>query len=187
MRMKHLNFSVQKGSALLISLGILTAITLGAMVAMQRSSVQIRMVSNLQHQHEVKNAALSNLNSVYTQMLLNGSLQNKILIETKALYTSALDADPAIKTAPLVKVYEEYPDDLKAPVISAKSLDKVVVTARHLPAPAESSHYLKAVQGCGSSCSAMHLAVSAEATAKNGATKSSQEIGLRRIVPGVGN
>lgn len=43
----------QKGSTLIVSLVILTVITLGAVVAMQRSTVQTKMIGNLTHKQFV--------------------------------------------------------------------------------------------------------------------------------------
>lgn len=47
----------QQGSALVISLVILTSITMGAVIAMQRSSGQLRMVNSMHSQQEVFHAA----------------------------------------------------------------------------------------------------------------------------------
>src|SRR5690554_6638031 len=60
--------SSQRGSALIISLVILTAITIGAVVAMQRSTLQVRMVGNMQHQQNVFNATLSDLSSLINHL-----------------------------------------------------------------------------------------------------------------------
>lgn len=76
--MKHAPQQTDKGSALIISLVILTAITLGAMVAMQRSTVQIRMIGNLQQQQSMFNAAYSNISNLFTG-LRNGNTSNRIL------------------------------------------------------------------------------------------------------------
>lgn len=59
----------QKGSSLVFSLVVLTAITLGAMVAMQRSTLQLRMIGNQQQQQQVFQAAFSNIERVYANLL----------------------------------------------------------------------------------------------------------------------
>lgn len=46
----------QQGSVLLLSLVLLTVITLTSVIGMQRSTTQIRMLNNMQHQQEVFNA-----------------------------------------------------------------------------------------------------------------------------------
>lgn len=61
----------QKGSALVFSLGILTAVTLGAVVGMQRSSLQLRMVGNLQLQQQVFNSSKDNAESVVADVTDN--------------------------------------------------------------------------------------------------------------------
>lgn len=76
--MKHYSLPRQRGSSLIISLVILTAITLGAMVAMQRSTVQIRMIGNLQQQQSMFNAAYGDISNLFTG-LRNGNTANRIL------------------------------------------------------------------------------------------------------------
>src|SRR5690554_5689279 len=121
----------QQGSALLVSLVILTVITMGAMVAMQRSGVQIRMVSNLQHQHELENAALSTLNGIYSQMLANAALQNKLIIEAEAQFKLAEDdATKPNSINPFAKV-----PTLVKPTFSANSVKETSSTAFKLPSP----------------------------------------------------
>lgn len=79
----------QKGSALVFSLGILTAVTLGAVVGMQRSSLQLRMVGNLQLQQQVFNASKDNAESVLNDVTENtgnvaSDLLNRVIISAKA-------------------------------------------------------------------------------------------------------
>src|SRR5690554_7982370 len=96
----HMYLVKQQGSALLVSLVILTVITMGAMVALERSGIQIRMVRNLQHQHELENAAMSTLNSIYTQMLNDTDAQRNILVKTDNQFTKAeqdSSVDPQLK------------------------------------------------------------------------------------------
>ncbi|WP_221800171.1 pilus assembly PilX family protein [Oceanobacter mangrovi] len=57
--MKHRISYVQRGSALLVSLAVLTAITVVATVAMQQSTLQVRMVNNLSTEKQVLAAANS--------------------------------------------------------------------------------------------------------------------------------
>ena len=49
-----------KGSALAISLVILTSVTLGAVYAMQRSGTQLKLVANMQHLQTIDSYAVSN-------------------------------------------------------------------------------------------------------------------------------
>ena len=55
--------SEQSGSALIFSLVIMAVITVVAMLSMQRTTLQARMIANLQHQQTVFNAAFSELSS----------------------------------------------------------------------------------------------------------------------------
>lgn len=57
----------QKGSTLAISLVLLTSVTLGAVYAMQRSGVQLKLVSNLQYKQSVSNSLQSELQAGFKQ------------------------------------------------------------------------------------------------------------------------
>ncbi len=178
----------QRGSALIVSLVILTAITLGAMVAMQRSTVQIRMVSNLQHQQEISNAALGTLNYLFSQMLNDGVLQKNVLIEAEARYKASLIEDAnGVKPAATFDPFIEFKGSLARPDFKAKSISRNNTTIQNLPVPDGSHFYLKGKGGCGSGCSVMHAAINTTVTAKNGMTRNEQEIGVRRIIPGISN
>lgn len=178
----------QRGSALIVSLVILTAITLGAMVAMQRSTVQIRMVSNLQHQQEISNAALGTLNYLFARMLNDGAVQKKILIKAEEQYKASLLEDPANPApSPTFDPFAEFAADLVLPDFKAKSISSNRTTIQSLPMPEGSHFYLKGKGGCGSGCSVTHAAINSVVTAKNGMTRSEQEIGVRRLVPNISN
>ena len=169
----------QQGSALLVSLVILTVITMGAMVALQRSGIQIRMVSNLQHQHELENAAMSTLNSIYTQMLNDTDAQRNILVKTDNQFTKA-EQDSSVD--PQLNVFTEFSNDLTKPTFTAKSVKTVTANIQKLPSP-DGSFYLKGTKGCGSGCAALHIAVDTNVKGKNNIADANQEIGIRRLIP----
>ncbi|APR66184.1 MULTISPECIES: pilus assembly PilX family protein [Thalassolituus] len=58
----------QQGSALIFSLIILTSITLGVIVSMQNSTLQLRMVNSMQHSQQVFSATYDYLNLGVTYM-----------------------------------------------------------------------------------------------------------------------
>lgn len=58
----------QSGSVLAISLVLLTAITLIALMGLQRSGLQTKIVANSQHRETVYNAALSDIDETYSQI-----------------------------------------------------------------------------------------------------------------------
>ena len=62
------NNTQQRGSALIFSLVIMTVITVGAMVAMQRTTLQARMISNLDHGQEVFRATYSTSRSFLAEI-----------------------------------------------------------------------------------------------------------------------
>ncbi|WP_430461673.1 pilus assembly PilX family protein [Thalassolituus sp. LLYu03] len=186
--MKRRTQAKQNGSALIVGLVILTAITMGAMVAMQRSGVQIRMVSNLQHEQELSNAAMSTLNYLYDKMESNGTLQNAILTKAETLYRESLTPDPATgeSSSPSFDPFSTYPNSLTVPEFEAKSIARNGITAeiQSLPSPSGNNFYLKGKGGCGSGCSVIHTAITVQVNSKNNVMTSSQEIGARRLTPG---
>lgn len=58
----------QRGSALVMGLVVLTMITVTAMVAMQRSTLQLRMVGSMQRDQQVFNATFNYLSNGYFNM-----------------------------------------------------------------------------------------------------------------------
>jgi hypothetical protein len=76
------NLTANKGSALAISLVILTAITLISVTALQRSGLQGRMVGNVQHQEQGFHAANGELEEIYhfyaTQASATQALSNPL-------------------------------------------------------------------------------------------------------------
>jgi hypothetical protein len=76
------NLTMNKGSALAISLVILTAITLISVTALQRSGLQGRMVGNIQHQEQGFHATNGELEEIYhfyaTQASATQALSNPL-------------------------------------------------------------------------------------------------------------
>ena len=175
----HMSLVKQQGSALLVSLVILTVITMGAMVALQRSGIQIRMLSNLQHQHELENAAMSTLNSIYTQMLNDTDVQRNILVKTDNQFTEA-EQDSSEDSQ--LAIFTTFKDDITEPTFEAKSVKSVTANIQKLPSP-DGSFYLKGTKGCGSGCAALHVAVDTNVKGKNNIAEINQEIGIRRLIP----
>lgn len=58
----------QSGSALILSLAILTALTLAASVTMQRSTLQVRMVTNMQFKQQALNAGYSHIETMLNNL-----------------------------------------------------------------------------------------------------------------------
>ena len=110
----------QQGSALIISLGVLTAITLGASLAMQQSSLQVKMVSNMSIERQVFTGSISYLERAYSNLTQNGDttvLSDLIQDEQQAL-SDQLDkgtseADLKYRTA-AKSMFSEYGWDVPA-------------------------------------------------------------------------
>lgn len=171
----------QRGSALIISIVILNVLTLGAMVAMQRSTVQIRMISNLQHQQEISNSTLGTLNYVYNQMESNGKLQSDILTKAQQQYQISL-ADPTKSDS-----FDPFSTmaSLTQPKFNTKIIktDGISTAVRNLPVPAGTKFYIKGKGGCGNGCNVVHAAIKTTSISKNDSIKDIQEIGVRRLIP----
>lgn len=174
-----------RGSALIISLIILNVITLGAMVAIQRSTVQIRMISNLQHQQEIHNATLGTLNYLYDQLENNTLLQNQVIIKAETLYQQSLESTGENSIDPKYDPFAAFAA-LTQPTFQSKSIkqDGISAKVRSLPSPAGAQFYLKGKGGCGNGCSVRHAAINVTTVSKNDTITRSQEIGVRRLAPG---
>ena len=66
--MQARSFTGSRGAALIVSMILLTATTMTALVALQNSSMQIRMVGNTQSKESVFQAAMSELESNFTRV-----------------------------------------------------------------------------------------------------------------------
>src|SRR5690554_5658346 len=127
----------KRGSALTISLVVLTAITLGAVVAMQRSTLQVRMVGKMQHQHNVFNAAQNDLGALIDQ-LRDLEIANELLL--KAIQAENHTADSTIDPFTQSNLSKpEPPQNVKSPVNTLR------VTAL----PSKTKHSLKASEEIG--------------------------------------
>jgi hypothetical protein len=80
----------QKGSALIVSLVLLTAITLISLSSMQRSGLQTRIVANLQH-HEVLFQTALNEQEYWWGKLKKDSSRGELIFEAQSEF--ALNAD----------------------------------------------------------------------------------------------
>ena len=84
-------FPLQRGSALIVSLVILTAITFLALISIQSSSVQLKMVNNSQKSEAVFQSALSELEAQFSE---SGKTSSAILDKLhEARYLVEIDPD----------------------------------------------------------------------------------------------
>lgn len=162
----------QQGSALIISLVILTAITIGAVVAMQRSTLQVRMVGNMQHQQNVFNAAQSDLSALIDQLR---DPANASLTLNKSIQAENQSAGSTIKpftAGGLTK--PNPPKNIKSPKNALR------VTAL----PSDAVHSLKAKEGSsGNTLVPYYFANIATAKDKNDNLSSTQELGFYYLAP----
>lgn len=108
-RFKHSqlgHISKQSGSAMIVSLAILTILTLGAAISMQRSTLQVRMISNMHHKQQVTNATYSYIDNMIS-ILRNDNTTTTVLgqlIEKEESNVSN-GADPG---STKIDIYKEY-------------------------------------------------------------------------------
>lgn len=108
----------QRGSALIVSLGALTAITVAATVAMQQSTLQVRMVTNMKVKEETRVAASSYLDTAFSSLqmsstsILSSLKQNGGTISPYTAYTDWKKPDlDLIKSVDQVQVTMQYASD----------------------------------------------------------------------------
>lgn len=168
--------SSQRGSALIISLVILTAITLGAVVAMQRSTLQVRMVGNMQHQQNVFNAAQSDLGSLIEQLRSMGKA-NDLLIQ-------AINKEKA-KANPNDKVHiEPFTSGGLTKPPTKKNMKNTKNELRVISLPSDAPNSLKATEGSsGGTLVPYYFANKVDATDKNNNAQSIQEVGFYYLAP----
>lgn len=176
----------QRGSSLAFSLVILTAITLGAVVAMQRSSVQLRMIGNLQQQQSIFNAAYSDIGNLFTA-LRNGNTANlmlgHIIAEENNWLANQDPNNPADKIAVNPYDKELFPDMLPA-VPHNETVGGTSNSISVLQLPGATPNSLK--MHAGSSAGTLvpyYFASSVNAWDTNQAVKSRQEAGFYYLGP----
>lgn len=164
--------SSQQGSALMISLVILITITLAATTAMQRSTLQGRMVGNMQHQQNIFNAAQGDLSSLIDQLRdpdKADRVLNKIIQAEKQTTGSTIEP---FELGELVK--PTLPQNIKP-------------TSNKLRVFSLSSHAqnsLKATEGFSAgTLTPYHFANKVEVFDTNNNAKSIQEIGFYYLAP----
>lgn len=169
----------ERGSALVISLVVLTAITMGAMVAMQRSTLQTRMIGNMQHQQAIFNATYSNINHFY-QNLERPQVATRILgdIITKELALDVNTPIGSIKSQPYSNDYQH----LIAPPPMSKGVARVDNELRMLRMTTSGSLKEHAGSSTGTEVP-YYFASNAQGMDGSNNTRSRQEMGFRYMAP----
>lgn len=106
-----MNLQKQSGAVLATSLVLLTAITLLALMGMQRSGLQTKIVANLQHQERAFHAAQSLLEDAYGTMQTASTqvLSDAIDAEAEYRYQISIGTDPD-------KITDSVPLNLQTPL-----------------------------------------------------------------------
>lgn len=100
--MNTVNLTRQRGSALIVSLIMLTAVTFLAIVNLQSSTTQIRIVSNLQTKETVFHTSKRELVSKFVKYRQNGNSSDEMSAAIESWADddiASLSADVAIDTA----------------------------------------------------------------------------------------
>lgn len=122
-KQKQIKVSKNTGSVLVISLVLLTAITLISITSLQRSSLQTRIVTNVQHTESGFNIANSELEETYLMYRANVTADDL----TKAINSFTLDesgkkAFSSISTNSSSSYNEKVKDKSHSIVVSASLL-----------------------------------------------------------------
>lgn len=160
----------QRGSALVMGLVVLTMITVTAMVAMQRSTLQLRMVGSMQRDQQVFNATFNYLANGYFNMTDSP--------------TDAIDMlSDLIGNNGAVDPYEKFgiSKPLKADIVGDVSGTVSGVTVTY------SSSNLKANEGNGQGGETTYQFTYRATAAEKGAgqIRSTQEIALSLVAPAI--
>lgn len=164
--------NVQRGSSLIVSLVILTAITLGSVIAMQRSTLQLRMVGNLQHQQMLFNATYGDLNTLF-EGLRTLTVANRVLNQA----IQAENANPGSTINP-------YNDaDLTKPSVGS-GIDSPTTSLSLTELPSDKPNSLKNTEGSSAGTLAPYYFAATATTTDTGKLSSSrQEIGFYYLAP----
>ncbi|MBM96895.1 MAG: hypothetical protein CMI09_13745 [Oceanospirillaceae bacterium] len=126
----------QKGSAMILSLAILALLTVGAAFSMQRSTLQVRMINNMQYKQQVSNATYT-----YVEWMLahlnEPNTDTGVLSDLIKSHKNASDSDSAI---PSISLYSKY--NWQTPVLpNMKAVVQVTdtITIEALPSDAPNS------------------------------------------------
>lgn len=145
------------GSTLAISLVLLTSVTLGAVYAMQRTGVQLKLVSNMQHKLTVKDSVTTELQAGYRLFLDDREAMNSL---SRVVDAEVIDEDGnAILDANNQLQYRSLPifeDQLKRPGrhkhVSMESSIRLVGKRAFAPGSSidRSVHYILSMSGSAS-------------------------------------
>lgn len=169
----------QRGSALVISLVVLTAITMGAMVAMQRSTLQTRMIGNMQHQQAIFNATYSNINHFYMN-LERPQVATRILGDI-INHELALPEGTAIGSV-MLRPYDRAYQDLITPPPMSRGVARVDNELRMLRMTTSGSLKEHAGSSTGTEVP-YYFASNARGSDGSNNTRSIQEMGFRYMAP----
>lgn len=172
----HIN-QRSRGSALLVSLVLLTVITIGAMVSMQRSTLQLRMVTNMQHQQQIFNGVYGHLRQLEDEMEENvddakAALDPLVIQESKNI----ANGKPAGQAT-----LDPFATSTVLTPISQPSIVKAVTTVTNvIRLPEPGSKNLKESKGNSQgSVSFYYFGNRSDGTDANNNIRTRQEIGIR--------
>jgi Tfp pilus assembly protein PilX len=178
--MVNQSLKTQNGSVLLFSLIVLTVITLTAVVGMQRSTLQLRMLNSMQHHQEVYNATNEQVERGVSFLRSNVSRARRImgpLIQTPGASSSGTLLVNEAAWEPIV---------LHSSVFQiTESLD---LSNQSASAIATTPFFLRGSGNRGSSNGGVQtydFTYVATGTDRSGRISSSQEIGLQIMGPSI--
>ncbi|MFK4751386.1 pilus assembly PilX family protein [Oceanobacter antarcticus] len=181
--------SRQRGSTLLISLGVLTAITVGATVAMQQSTTQVRMVTNMNVEKQTFAASYSHLTRAVKNLgNSSGALLTDLITRQNASIAAqkaaGIDDADIIYNSATIDAYTDFgwqqPDSA---LLNSVGDTQVVITypAEQVQQSNTTPVNPKDNEGSSSAASSVYpFVLTATTASEHGNITSTQQIGIKR-------
>lgn len=167
-----MNLTNSRGAALAFSLVLLTSLTLLALVGLQRSTMQIRMVSNLQLEQTIKDISYSEVEANF-QSIASKDSDNQLILNA---INSVLVDDGVV-----VRNDEGQPQPLPVPISPQSDYGKpdlnVNTSIRLVSIPGTTNHSLAGDSSKGKSLK-YRFQLNSEVIHATSGIKSSQELGI---------
>ncbi|MDO6681260.1 hypothetical protein Q4551_03075 [Oceanobacter sp. 5_MG-2023] len=182
--------SRQRGSTLLVSLGVLTAITIGATVAMQQSTTQVRMVTSMNVEKQTFAASYSHLSRAVKNLGNSGGTLLTDLItrqnaNIEAQINDGVEESDLQYNSEYINAYSDFGwQTPEVDLLTGVAATTVLITypSDQIAQTDTSTPNLKNTEGSsGSASSAYPFVLTATTASSSGNISSTQQVGIKRI------
>lgn len=177
----------QRGSALIVSLAVLTAVTVAATIAVEQSTLQVRMVTNMKAERETFTSAVNLLETAFANQVAAGTATVSQLIsdEMQALATqrsNGVDEDDLVYRQATMNPFDVNNWDKPSIDKLATQTEGSVSMVYASDMASKSPYDLKNGEGCSAkACQKYPFIMTSTATTNNGNISSSVQLGLQII------